>query len=127
MTDEQADSDTRIQASSLRADEPIRSSEEDLLSRGPLVAMIAQHILAMDGSESVVIALNAPWGAGKSSFLNLLEDDLTNDGSSDDCRNDGPIVVRFNPWHFGTSTSSYECSSPNCRAGSEPAERPRKG
>ena len=101
MTDEQADSETRIQASSLRADEPIRSSEDDRLSRGPLVDMIARHILSMDGSESVVIALNAPWGAGKSSFLNLLEDHLTNNGDSDNLRTDGPIVVRFNPWHFG--------------------------
>ena len=101
MTDEQADSKTRIQVSSLRADEPIRSSEDDRLSRGPLVAMIARHILSMDGSESVVIALNAPWGAGKSSFLNLLEVHLTNNGTSDNLRTDGPIVVRFNPWHFG--------------------------
>ena len=101
MTDEQADSETRIQASSLRADEPIRSNEDDRLSRGPLVDMIARHILSMDGSESVVIALNAPWGAGKSSFLNLLEDHLTNNGDSDNFRTDGPIVVRFNPWHFG--------------------------
>ena len=101
MTDEHVDSETRIQASSLRADEPIRSSEDDRLSRGPLVDMIARHILSMDGSESVVIALNAPWGAGKSSLLNLLEDQLTNNGNSDNPGTNGPIVVRFNPWHFG--------------------------
>ena len=101
MTDEQANSETRVRASSLRADEPIRSSEEDRLSRGPLVEVIARQILSMDGRESVVIALNAPWGAGKSSFLNLLEDHLTNTRESDDCGTDGPKVVRFNPWHFG--------------------------
>ena len=65
------------------------------------VAMIARQILSMDGADSVVIALNAPWGAGKSSFLNLLEDHLTNNLNSDDGRNDQPTIVRFNPWHFG--------------------------
>ena len=74
MTDEQTDYEASTPSSSLRTDEPIRSSEEDRLSRGRLVEAIARHIMSTETRESMVIALNAPWGAGKTSFLNLLEE-----------------------------------------------------
>ena len=102
MTNDQPDSDRGTPASSLRADEPIRSIKNDLLSRGRLLKVIAGHILATDGLESVVIGLNAPWGAGKSSFLNLLEERLAFDGpGSEKASTKHPTIIRFNPWHFG--------------------------
>ncbi|MBN1609947.1 MAG: hypothetical protein JW940_25190 [Polyangiaceae bacterium] len=67
-----------------------------------MVDVIAGHILATNAPESVVIALNAPWGAGKSSFLNLLEEGLA--PAKDDEKKTGnePIIIRFNPWHYGS-------------------------
>lgn len=88
---------------SLRSDEPIRTQEQDRLARAHLVEVIGQHILHTDAPESVVIALNAPWGAGKSSFLNLLERALVPPASGDGAdaaKESGPIVIRFNPWHY---------------------------
>ncbi len=86
---------------SLRSDEPIRSLEDDRLSRDRLVGVIASHILATDAPESVVIALNAPWGAGKSSFLNLLEGCLNVEYKEGE-QTSQPIIIRFNPWHYGS-------------------------
>lgn len=101
MTDEQSDLRTSIPTSSLRSDEPIRSSEEDRLSRAALVEVIARHILSTDARVSIVIAVNAPWGAGKSSFLNLLERRLKAAREEhSESGTDQPSVIRFNPWHF---------------------------
>jgi len=86
----------------LRSDEPIRSKDHDRLARGQLVDVIGDHMLATDAPESVVIALNAPWGAGKSSFLNLLEARLLADEKAEADSEGLPIVIRFNPWHYGS-------------------------
>ena len=92
--------------STLRPDRPIRGSEADLLGRGSLVSAIVKQILAAphDG-KAITIGLNAQWGAGKSSFLNLLQQRLSSDGvtkGSDAESGQKPIVIRFNPWLFGS-------------------------
>ena len=83
---------------SLRSDEPIHRAEQDQLARTRLVDVIGKHILETSAPESVVIALNAPWGAGKTSFLNLLERRLVPEVAGSDPT---PIIVRFNPWNYG--------------------------
>lgn len=83
----------------LRPDQPIDDSGSDLLSREKLVGGIAAQIRATDGPEPMAIALNAPWGAGKSSFLNLLEKAL--EAPTDDA-SPPPVIVRFNPWLYGS-------------------------
>jgi predicted KAP-like P-loop ATPase len=52
--------------------------------------------------EAVVIALNAPWGAGKSSFLNLVHEQLSALPTATGEQADGPLVVRFNPWNYSS-------------------------
>ena len=88
----------------LSSDGAIESQKDDRLDRGPLVDIVARHVLALEPIEPcVVLALNAPWGAGKSSFLNLLEEKLKTPTKCDANRGKDaltPIVVRFNPWHY---------------------------
>ena len=86
----------KITTTPLESDEPIQGATEDKLSRGPLVELLATNVARIGGREAVVIALNAPWGAGKSSFLNLLTARLEQGGA--DAAQSGAIVVRFNPW-----------------------------
>lgn len=98
--------------STLRPDRPIRGSKADLLGRGRLVSAIAKQILdAPRDGKAITIGLNAQWGAGKSSFLNLLQQRLIREGKkngegatsgTDSGSSRKPIVIRFNPWLFGS-------------------------
>ncbi|MGR4000747.1 MAG: KAP family NTPase, partial [Alphaproteobacteria bacterium] len=79
----------------IHADEPIDSKSKDSLGRSRLVEIVTRHVLATDEKHSMVIGLNAPWGAGKSSFLNLLQNHLLAKENPSP-----PIVIRFNPWLY---------------------------
>jgi KAP family P-loop domain len=48
--------------------------------------------IASAGQSGVVMALTGPWGSGKTSLLNLIDERL---GQEPDT-----LVVRFNPWYF---------------------------
>ena len=85
---------------SLRSDEPILSRADDRLSRGRLVEAIAAQLLSSNVRTSLVVGLNAPWGAGKSSFLNLLAERLAASTGSKATVNTAPIVIPFNPWNY---------------------------
>lgn len=72
------------------SDDPIAEPSEDELGRGDFVAQTSRLIRAVaSGSNSTVFGLVAPWGAGKTSLLNLIRTEL-------ECENWG--VVEFNPW-----------------------------
>ena len=82
----------------LLPDEPIADETQDILGRGHLVDSLATHILARQTLETVVIGVNAPWGAGKTSFLNLLETNLSSRSAPADTH--PPVIIQFNPWHY---------------------------
>lgn len=68
-------------------DLPITDWSGDRLGRGPFIASIAKEILV---HNAPVIAIDGPFGEGKTSALNLLANSLS--GRKD------IIVVRFNSW-----------------------------
>ena len=72
-------------------DNPLRKPEEDLLERASIARFFAEHILKIDASEGLVVGVLGPWGAGKTSFVNLVR-----------CRLEtlGVEVLEFNPWMF---------------------------
>ena len=71
-------------------DKPITCSEDDELGFVEDVDLLFQSINDRQDSSSFSIGINARWGDGKSSFINLLaEKVITN--------KDGYILVRFNP------------------------------
>lgn len=71
-------------------DKPITGSEDDELGFVEDVDLLFQSINDRQDSSSFSIGINARWGDGKSSFINLLaEKVITN--------KDGYILVRFNP------------------------------
>jgi ABC-type ATPase involved in cell division len=77
-------------------DHSIHSPDEDLLDRGAFVEGLAKALVKKSGdgylATSVVLGLTGPWGSGKSSIINLLEEHLTKIG------NKGIAVTVFNPW-----------------------------
>lgn len=72
-------------------DSPIRTSGDDLLGRDQGAADFADHILALDPLEGLVVGVLGPWGAGKTSFVNLTRQHIA--------EREVPLVD-FNPWMF---------------------------
>lgn len=72
---------------------PITSEIQDRFGRAEFARRLAKALLAHDGklARGVVVGLVGPWGSGKSSTLNLLQEYLSKYKSN-------PVVVRFEPW-----------------------------
>jgi len=79
----------------LSNDTPIDDPKEDLYGLDPFARAIAKSIERMDAPEGVVLAINGPWGAGKSSAINLIRHHLHPAIDNDDL-----VLVTFNPWWF---------------------------
>jgi hypothetical protein len=71
---------------------PIFSRSGDRLYRSALVDRLAATLVDTHGhAQGVVVGLTGPWGSGKSSFLNLLWEYITDNYPT-------VVTVRFNPW-----------------------------
>jgi KAP family P-loop domain len=74
----------------LHADAPITTAADDRLGRSTLAKLISAEILQAPADAGFVVSLMGPWGAGKTSVLNLVEGELDNQAE----------VLRFDPWLF---------------------------
>ena len=72
-------------------DNPIQTKEKDLLHRYPLAKRIAGMISGFKENDSLVIGVEGEWGSGKTSFINLILEDL---------RTTDALLITFNPWNF---------------------------
>lgn len=79
-------------------DNPIREPSQDRLGRAPLAESLAEQILHADASEGLVVGILGPWGAGKTSFVNLVRHHLA----------ESVPVLDFNPWLFSGSEHLVE-------------------
>ena len=85
---------------SLATDTPIKDSERDLIGRAPFAERLADILKSVAGPESLVIGLYGSWGSGKTSVINLVENELSrkdDDGKAD------VSIVRFEPWNYLTA------------------------
>ena len=80
----------------MRSDEPIAQSEQDALDRGKLAESIASKILSRNTESCMVIGISGPWGSGKSSLLNLIEERVRGTKA----KRPSSLVLRFNPWRY---------------------------
>lgn len=78
----------------IKSDAPIKSSTQDRLNRTGFAAALANAVINLDVSESIVIGVHGAWGTGKTSLLNLIEEQLQAKAESP------PLIMRFNPWDF---------------------------
>lgn len=77
-----------IKATSSSVSNPIERVEDDELGFNSKVRELAKELRGLDLKErSTCYGIIAPWGYGKTSFLNLLSNELSADG----------VVVTFNP------------------------------
>jgi predicted KAP-like P-loop ATPase len=72
-------------------DNPIITKGKDLLHRYPLAHRIAGMISDFKDNDSLVIGIEGEWGSGKTSFINLILEDL---------RTTNALLITFNPWNF---------------------------
>ena len=81
------------------SDAPLTKSADDKLGRSGFSKHLAQSILSSDQEDSMVVALYAPWGNGKTSLLNMTVEHIheISQGMEADQK---PITVCFNPWNF---------------------------
>jgi predicted KAP-like P-loop ATPase len=76
----------------LQSDEPILRRSEDRLNRARLAEAIADQVIYSPAGQGFVIAVDGPWGSGKTSVLNMIEESIEERSET--------VILRFNPWLF---------------------------
>jgi len=74
------------------SDQPITNRSEDRFNRASFACRIADTIAGRVDPSSIVIGLYGPWGDGKTSVLEMMDEALGTHSHV--------ISIRFNPWHF---------------------------
>lgn len=95
--DEPIPDDTQIEDKISLEDRPITKREQDRLGFGDEVDTLYQRIIERKTTTALSIGINARWGDGKSSFINLMEEKFLQN-------KDRFIVIRFNPRYSTNDT-----------------------
>jgi predicted KAP-like P-loop ATPase len=80
-------------------DNPIRKTEDDELGRTSAAKSFAEQVLGLDTKEGLVVGVLGPWGAGKTSFINLARPTFETAEIA---------VLEFNPWMFSGTQQLVE-------------------
>ena len=83
----------------ITSDKAITKTEQDFLGRKTFSRHLAKTIIGWNKKESIIIGLFGPWGCGKTSILNLTEEDIKLLSKEIEAEK-APIIIRFNPWSF---------------------------
>jgi len=75
------------------SDRPLDWTDNDVLGLRQRVIQLSDFLRNAETEPPLTIAVSGGWGSGKSSFMNLLHEDLHQRGNS---------VVWFNAWHYHT-------------------------
>lgn len=79
----------------LFSDKPIEHPEKDEFDFKRFAQSIARSIIKNNNPEGIVIAINGPWGSGKSSVINLVKHYLKKDEKPDQLQ-----ILDFKCWWF---------------------------
>ena len=82
----------------MSSDEPISDKSEDILNRNVVVGSVVR-LISDSNTNCSVIAIDGKWGSGKTSFLNLVINELTDD----------VVILRYNPWLIGSDVDIINC------------------
>lgn len=81
------------------ADRPIQKSTQDRLGRTTFAKYLARCMLDHKDPESLVVGLYGGWGAGKTSVINLVVEEL-NFAATNLPDDEKPIILNFSPWSY---------------------------
>lgn len=79
----------------LSSDVPVTDPAQDAYGFTGFAKNVSKAIRVTPSPQGLVMAINGPWGSGKSSLLNLIKFELKTVHE-----NDCPIIIDFNPWWF---------------------------
>lgn len=82
-------------------DQALSRAEDDLLGLSESAHRFAERVLNGGSSDSLVFGIDAPWGMGKSSFVNFCCEYWQ--------KNQNIIVYRFEPLRYKETTDLVEC------------------
>ena len=85
------------------SDKPVETSCNDLLDRASFAKQLANAIVSYSNADSCTIGLYGKWGAGKTSIINMVTENLEERNKQVD-EEDQIIIVRFNPWNYSDRT-----------------------
>lgn len=85
------------------SDKPVETSHDDLLDRVSFAEQLANAIASYSNTDSCTIGLYGKWGAGKTSIINMVTENLEERNKQVDEENQ-IIIVRFNPWNYSDRT-----------------------
>ncbi|MFP3375825.1 P-loop NTPase fold protein [Bacillus sp. SIMBA_069] len=74
------------------SDLAIKNSGADKLNRSEFAIRLAKSVNSWKEEESIVIGIYGEWGSGKTSVLNLMQEEFNTKQDT--------ILVPFNPWYF---------------------------
>ena len=80
----------------LSSDRPLSDRKQDRLNRAAFADRIAEILCGLRKGDGLVIGIYGPWGAGKTTVLNLIRANLV--------KNDGIVLRDFNPWRLTDET-----------------------
>ena len=80
-----------------RTDKPIEKQEEDLLGRATISNQLGKAIYKYKEKTGLVIGLFGEWGTGKTSVVNMAENEIKRLSEKDQNK---PLLVRFSPWNY---------------------------
>jgi predicted KAP-like P-loop ATPase len=86
----------------IHPDQPITSAEYDAFERSAFAKHFADSLLLPEGAPSIVVGLEAKWGQGKTSCINMICEAL------DKSQKPKPIIIHYAPWLISTLDSLIE-------------------
>ncbi|MFZ2063516.1 MAG: P-loop NTPase fold protein [Candidatus Binatus sp.] len=81
----------------ISGDRPLNNPDDDELGYASFASHLGKRILTTAAPEGFVIAINGPWGSGKTSLLNMVRFFLRERESDE-----RPILIQFDPWWFAS-------------------------
>lgn len=80
-------------------DNPITDTDRDRLNRKGFAQTLAKSILNLQTNSTFTIGLYGAWGCGKTSIVNMIENEIKTLQSAID-EKEKLIIVHFEPWNF---------------------------
>ncbi|GEO04459.1 hypothetical protein AAE02nite_21230 [Adhaeribacter aerolatus] len=86
----------KVTVSSFFDDEPLNPNKQDDLGYNTFAKIIAERIESTHLEKAFAIGVNAKWGMGKTSFFNLIKQNLSSEEN---------IIIDFNSWNSSSPKS----------------------